>query len=311
MSNVSHASLTGAELHEPKGVAVAGLGEVYVADGAGSGNWANVGTSSFTGMIADFTWPVVQAGWLELDGTDINTTTFAALYAVMTIQQSGTRTNGSAIITSLSSTFNIRAGYYVFGSGIASGTTVLSIDSPNQITLSATASSSGNGIVAVSPWLLNAGTIRLPNLSAAGRYRRSRTASTAVGQLQADQNKAHTHAVTGDTGSVSSDHTHNFSGTTTTESVAHTHALGASQNAFIVSVNNGGGASQGNLVNTSASVSAGLTTGSESALHTHSYSGTTTGISANHSHPFSATSASDGGSETRPLSIVVMTCVKI
>jgi hypothetical protein len=35
----THSSLTGADLHEPKGVASAASGEVYVADGAGSGAW--------------------------------------------------------------------------------------------------------------------------------------------------------------------------------------------------------------------------------------------------------------------------------
>jgi len=35
-----HNTLTGASLHEPKGAATAALGEVYVADGAGSGSWA-------------------------------------------------------------------------------------------------------------------------------------------------------------------------------------------------------------------------------------------------------------------------------
>lgn len=34
-----HASLTGANLHEPKGVSTATAGEVYHADGAGSGAW--------------------------------------------------------------------------------------------------------------------------------------------------------------------------------------------------------------------------------------------------------------------------------
>jgi len=35
----THASLTGAELHEPKGVESATAGEVYVANGSGSGVW--------------------------------------------------------------------------------------------------------------------------------------------------------------------------------------------------------------------------------------------------------------------------------
>ena len=36
---VLHRNLTGADLHEPKGVDTANQGEVYVADGAGSGSW--------------------------------------------------------------------------------------------------------------------------------------------------------------------------------------------------------------------------------------------------------------------------------
>lgn len=34
-----HSQLTGSQLHEPKGVASATSGQVYVADGAGSGSW--------------------------------------------------------------------------------------------------------------------------------------------------------------------------------------------------------------------------------------------------------------------------------
>lgn len=36
---IQHADLTGAQVHEPKDIDTASLGEVYVADGSGSGNW--------------------------------------------------------------------------------------------------------------------------------------------------------------------------------------------------------------------------------------------------------------------------------
>lgn len=49
MANVAHASLTGASLHEPKGVASAAANTVYVADGAGSGAWEDISTSSVAG----------------------------------------------------------------------------------------------------------------------------------------------------------------------------------------------------------------------------------------------------------------------
>lgn len=38
---LEHSALTGDQLHEPKGVATAASGEVYVADGAGSGSWTD------------------------------------------------------------------------------------------------------------------------------------------------------------------------------------------------------------------------------------------------------------------------------
>lgn len=36
---IQHSLLTGADLHEPKGISTASLGEVYIANGAGSGAW--------------------------------------------------------------------------------------------------------------------------------------------------------------------------------------------------------------------------------------------------------------------------------
>lgn len=39
MTTVSHATLTDPDLHEPKGVAAAGSGTIYIADGAGTGDW--------------------------------------------------------------------------------------------------------------------------------------------------------------------------------------------------------------------------------------------------------------------------------
>jgi len=39
MANVNHATLTDPFLHEPKGIAAAPLGRVYVANGSGSGVW--------------------------------------------------------------------------------------------------------------------------------------------------------------------------------------------------------------------------------------------------------------------------------
>lgn len=47
-----HSALTGADLHEPKGVAAAGAGEVYLSNGAGSGSWV-VPPYTVSGVIDD------------------------------------------------------------------------------------------------------------------------------------------------------------------------------------------------------------------------------------------------------------------
>jgi hypothetical protein len=39
LANIQHSSLTGSEIHEPKGADTAADGDVYVSDGAGSGSW--------------------------------------------------------------------------------------------------------------------------------------------------------------------------------------------------------------------------------------------------------------------------------
>lgn len=47
---VDHVDLTGAELHEPKGVDAAAANRVYVSDGAGSGTWTTLPVASINGL---------------------------------------------------------------------------------------------------------------------------------------------------------------------------------------------------------------------------------------------------------------------
>lgn len=39
MPDIEHSAISDPYIHEPKGVAAASAGEVYIADGAGSGEW--------------------------------------------------------------------------------------------------------------------------------------------------------------------------------------------------------------------------------------------------------------------------------
>ena len=60
---VQHADLTGADLHESKGVASAGAGTVYVADGAGSGTWTNLEAANLDfSAFTDGNFVIVTSG---------------------------------------------------------------------------------------------------------------------------------------------------------------------------------------------------------------------------------------------------------
>lgn len=60
MANVNHSTLTDPYLHEPKGIAAAPAGQVYIADGAGSGDWKEM-ARYVNGYVAfDATTPAYQ-----------------------------------------------------------------------------------------------------------------------------------------------------------------------------------------------------------------------------------------------------------
>jgi hypothetical protein len=42
MPNVEHSAITDPNIHEPKGIAAATADQIYVSDGAGSGDWTDV-----------------------------------------------------------------------------------------------------------------------------------------------------------------------------------------------------------------------------------------------------------------------------
>lgn len=60
------------------------------------------------------------------------------------VTKQGTITSGSAIISNLETTKSLVVGQYVFNSNIPANTTILSIDGPSQVTLSANATGSAS-----------------------------------------------------------------------------------------------------------------------------------------------------------------------
>ncbi len=91
MVNTNHRELSGAALHEPKGVASATIGQVYVADGAGSGDWSNNNVP--TGGFIYWSTSSVPTGYLHCNGASKSTTTFATLFGVIGYTYGGSGAN--------------------------------------------------------------------------------------------------------------------------------------------------------------------------------------------------------------------------
>lgn len=87
MPNVEHSSLSGVENHEPKDISTASAGDVYVANGSGSGQWTALGTGwgyykdDAAGQVFNTT-----AAKLSIDGADSTTETS---YLPRSIRSSG------------------------------------------------------------------------------------------------------------------------------------------------------------------------------------------------------------------------------
>lgn len=307
MVDVAHATLANTFLHEPKDINTALANTVYVANGSGSGTWTSSGVFlGIAGMVADFAVPIAPTGWLECDGLPVSRATYSNLFSAVSITQTGVRATNSKIITGLTDTVNMKPGYFVSGTNITAGSTITTVDSTTQITLSV---NGGTGIttpITVSPFPLGDGstTFNLPDAKSSGRYRRSRTATVQMGTVQGDLFKQHSHTVngaSGNTGGQSAGHTHTQGGTFTStgQSADHTHSISvptSSGSSFAA----GPGTSVGSVA-----------TGGTSVDHTHSVtiSGETGGVSAGHTHTVTIDN-SPAATETRPLSIVVMTCIK-
>ncbi len=82
-------------------------------------------------------WAVVR------DGSALSRATYAALFAALCPQRSGTLTSGAGTVTGLPTTLDMWVGMPVEGVGVPAGTTVASITSASAITLSANATTSG------------------------------------------------------------------------------------------------------------------------------------------------------------------------
>lgn len=122
------------------------------------------------GDVKETANPVLPTGWYYCDGSAKNRGTDAALFGAITIQQSGTVTNGSAVITGLADTSNMSGGMFLSGSGIQAASRIQSVDNATQVTMTLTATATSTTTLVIAPYGVGDGstTFNLPNRAYAG-----------------------------------------------------------------------------------------------------------------------------------------------
>ena len=111
MANVNHSTLTGSFLHEPKGVAAAASGTVYIANGSGSGVWTNPQTVTpliLTGFFDNISGAstiylsMPYAGTIE-KVTTVLATAISSANAIITVKNSSNASMGTITVAHTSS----------------------------------------------------------------------------------------------------------------------------------------------------------------------------------------------------------------
>jgi microcystin-dependent protein len=82
----AHRDLSGSDIHEPKGIEDAAEGQIYQADGSGSGSWTSFSLAIPVGMISDYAGSSAPSGWLLCYGQNVSRTTYSDLFTAISTQ---------------------------------------------------------------------------------------------------------------------------------------------------------------------------------------------------------------------------------
>jgi hypothetical protein len=109
MADVQHSALTDPELHEPKGASTATAGQVYVANGSGSGTWKKV-TAAELDATSDPTFDDVTVDTLTANSISVSgAATLGSITSPITIGgvtiSAGTGTPEGAVTANVGSIF--------------------------------------------------------------------------------------------------------------------------------------------------------------------------------------------------------------
>jgi len=130
-------------------------GEALHIDSSGQCYFIQPGTTP-AGQIAAFAMPNAPGGWLICDGSNnLSMMDFPMLYDALCIRGTANVVSGSNVITinSFISALQVHNGLSIRGVGIPEGTTISTVDSPTQYTLSTVATETNSDVeISLLPW---------------------------------------------------------------------------------------------------------------------------------------------------------------
>jgi hypothetical protein len=211
------------------GIKTAAGNTVYIPQGTWADIWCD-GTNvqkhtarTMAGEIFDFAGPVVPNVAYECDGSTPTRALDVDLFNALTIQTAANTSTGSPIISGIADTTNMAAGMPVSAPGIPTGS-VINSKTGTTITINQNCTATAAITLVVAPWGVGDGvnTFTLPDFKTAGRFRRSRTSTLAIGTYQADAVGPHSHpntatATTIVTASTDTQGSHSHGGITAVE----------------------------------------------------------------------------------------------
>ena len=149
--------------------------------------WLRDQIQALVGSVIASARSTPPSGYLWCNGLAVSRATYPDLFAAITIQVTGTRTNGSSTLSGVSQNLTAVAkqGMPLCGDGIPAGATVQSVTS-NTIVMSAAATSSASGMtIIIAPWGVGDGvsTFNLPDLRGRAVAGRDDMGGTAANRL--------------------------------------------------------------------------------------------------------------------------------
>lgn len=125
----AHSTLTGADLHEPKGADSAAADTVYVADGAGSGAWQKLDADNLDTSIKN-----VNKTWVYTIADNLNTTN----NILVPVSVSCTLTKVTGVLTAALGGSNVTMNVYKVGGSLIGTFTILTAGSAKGTTYTLT-----------------------------------------------------------------------------------------------------------------------------------------------------------------------------